>query len=247
MNSPAIEGPDITGLKTLETFAGATSFNQWLFDSVAVYCQGNILETGSGIGNISRLLLQKFDAVTLSDFSINYCQLLEKEFQNYRNLKGIIHIDLSVIDFEKKYQHLLGKFDTVIALNVIEHINDDNLAIGNCKKLIKENGRVIILVPAFLFLHNSLDKELGHYKRYTKKKLRELLEQEKLKVIHSKYFNTAGMVGWWLTGSVLKKKIISKGLLRFYNKLVPLFRLMDKVTNRFAGLSVIAVAVKSED
>jgi len=233
---------DLPGLQTLELFATATRFNQWLFEDIAKFCSGEILEIGSGTGNISKLLLEQFDAVTISDPHTRYCNILEKRFQNNSHLKGIFKVDLSVVDFEKNYPQLLNKFDAVVASNVIEHIKDDALAIKNCKKMLRQNGRLIILVPAFQFFYNSFDKELGHFKRYNKKNLGALLQAQSMEVQHTQYFNFVGIAGWWLMGSVLKKKIIPRYQLNFYNKLVPIFRLIDKLINRAAGLSVIAVA-----
>ena len=232
---------DHSGLETLELFANAPHFNKWLFENISSYCQGNILEIGSGIGNISKLLLQQNLQVTLSDLRKDYCEQLLLDFGKNSNLQNVLQIDLSLKDFEKKYEQSLHKFDTVIALNVIEHIEDDNLVINNCKKLLKPNGRLIILVPAFMKLYNSFDKELGHYRRYNKKKLGDLFQTQHLQIIRIQYFNCAGILGWWFTGSILKKKIIPRNQLAIYEKLVPLFRLFDNLLMKRIGLSVIAV------
>jgi len=232
---------DHSGLETLELFANAPHFNKWLFENISPYCQGNILEIGSGIGNISKLLLQQNMPVTLSDLRKEYCEQLRLRFGENKNLQDVLQIDLSLKDFEKTYQQSLHRFDTVIALNVVEHIEDDSLVISNCKKLLKPNGRLIILVPAFMKLYNSFDKELGHYRRYNKKNLGGLFRAQHLKIIRIQYFNCAGILGWWFTGSILKKKIIPRNQLAIYEKLVPLFRLIDNLLMKRIGLSVIAV------
>jgi len=233
---------DHSGLETLELFANAPHFNKWLFENISPYCQGNILEIGSGIGNISKLLLQQNLPVTLSDLRKDYCEQLRLLFGQNRNLQNILQIDLSLPDFENVYAKLLHQFDTVIALNVVEHIEDDKLVINNCRKLLKPNGRVIILVPAFMKLYNSFDKELGHFRRYNKKNLGRLIQTQQLKIVMMEYFNCAGILGWWFTGSVLKKKIIPGNQLAIYEKMVPLFRLIDKLLMKRIGLSVIVVA-----
>jgi SAM-dependent methyltransferase len=233
---------DPAGLETLETFAKAERFNKWLYDAVAGYCKGEILEIGSGIGNISKLLLERGEPVTLSDVRTNYCEILKRRFKNNIRLRGVFQVDLSLNDFSDRYQPLLASFDTIIALNVIEHIKDDKLAIQNCKRLLKKDGRLVILVPAFQSLYNSLDKELGHFKRYTRKSLSELLIKEEMEMVVKRYFNSPGIPGWWISGSVFKSKIISDRQLNIYDKLVPLFRIIDKATLHIAGLSVIAVA-----
>ncbi|MBS1596899.1 MAG: class I SAM-dependent methyltransferase [Bacteroidetes bacterium] len=235
---------DHSGLETLELFANAPHFNKWLFESISSYCQGNILEIGSGIGNISKLLLQQNLPVTLSDLRKEYCDHLRAHFEKSSNLQNVLQIDLSLTDFENVYRQSLYQFDTVIALNVIEHIEDDKLVISNCKKLLKPNGRIIILVPAYMSLYNSFDKELGHFRRYNKKSLAELFQSQRLKIARMQYFNCAGIFGWWFTGSVMKKTIIPKNQLAIYEKFVPLFRVMDSILMKRIGLSVIAVGIK---
>lgn len=237
---------DPAGLGTLELFSHADSFNRWMFEIVAPYCKGSILEIGSGIGNISGLLLEQGGQITLSDLRPGYCTHLRQQFHNKANLEGVYQLDLLSQDPDKDYPSLVGKFDAVIALNVIEHIGDDGLAVRNCKKLLKPGGCFIILVPAFQALYNGLDKELGHFRRYSRKGLTDLLLQEGLKISDVRYFNCAGILGWWIAGSLLGKRAITSGQLSLYTFFLPAFRLLDKLTSRLTGLSVVAISEKQE-
>ena len=166
---------DPFGFETLEIFSRTSAINQWLYDKIKKFASGEVLEIGSGIGNISAHLLRDQPNVSLSDLRPEYCRLLEKKFGNDSHLRQVYELDLSVADFKTKYFDLLEKFDTVIALNVIEHIENDSLAIQNAKSLLRRNGKLIILVPAGQSLYNSLDRELGHYKRYSKTGLKNLI------------------------------------------------------------------------
>ena len=235
---------DPTGLQTLEQFAEAKKFNQWLFETLLPYCKGKILEAGSGIGNISELLLQHKFHLTVSDLREEYCTYLSSKFNNHPLLDGVVQLDLSVDSLETEKPELIGQFDTVITSNVIEHIEDDVNAIRNCKKMLAKHGNLIILVPAFQSFYNGFDKELGHYRRYSAKKLSGLMQAEGMQVIHTQYFNTAGLLGWFFSGAVMKKKVIPNNQLQLFEKLVPVVRLIDKLTLHKAGLSVIAVARK---
>ncbi|MHA4808122.1 class I SAM-dependent methyltransferase [Flavitalea flava] len=237
---------DPVGLGTLELFSHADAFNRWMFQLVAPYCRGKVLEIGSGIGNISGLLLEQEAQITLSDLRPGYCTHLKQQFHNKANLEGVYQMDLLSADPEKDYPSLIGKFDAVIALNVIEHIGDDGLAVRNCRKFLKPGGRFVILVPAFQALYNGLDKELGHFRRYNRKGLTGLLREEGMKVTDVRYFNGAGILGWWIAGSLLGKKAITSGQLSLYSVFLPVFRLLDKLTTHLTGLSVIAVAEKPE-
>jgi SAM-dependent methyltransferase len=239
-----LEHSDPTGFETLEALSKADAFNQWLYDTIKRFAQGQILEIGSGIGNISAHLLKDQPTVTLTDLRPEYCRLLETKFAGHPHLQGIYEMDLALKDFNVKNSGLLEKFDTVIALNVVEHIEHDALAINNARQLLRKNGKLVILVPAGPWLYNSLDRELGHFKRYTKKGLNHLMESAGFSVQHSLYFNAAAIAGWWFSGHMLREKIITSNKLNLYNQLVPLFRMADWFVAPFTGVSVISVGVK---
>jgi SAM-dependent methyltransferase len=232
---------DPTGAETLLAFSKAAAFNTWLSEQILPWAKGHILEIGSGIGNISEIIIRNNLPVTLSDLNPQYCIQLKNKFDRNDNCKGIISIDIADSSFEEKYKLLLGKFDSIIALNVIEHIADDRLAFENCKKLLRPGGRIIILVPAFNFLYNSFDRELGHYRRYTGKELGEKIQHAGFTILHRQYFNMPAMFGWYISGSLFHMKMIPENQLRFYNYLVPLFRIIDKLFQRKMGISVISV------
>ena len=235
---------DPAGEETLLTFSKATAFNKWMCEQIIPWAKGHILEIGSGIGNISEILLQNNLTVTLSDLNPAYCNLLKSKFEYFDNCNGVISIDISDESFEEKYGDLLGKFDNIIALNVIEHIEDDGRAFANAKKLLKPGGQIIILVPAFTFLYNSFDRELGHYRRYTIQSLEQKMVESGFSIIHRQYFNMPAIFGWYFSGSIFKLKLIPENQLSFYNSLVPLFRVVDKLFQRTMGISVIMVGGK---
>ncbi|MBO9573610.1 MAG: class I SAM-dependent methyltransferase [Chitinophagaceae bacterium] len=237
---------DIPGQKTLETISSATLFNEWMFNTIKPYCKGHVLEVGCGIGNISRLLIRNNFKTSLSDYSDQYFDILRKDFGNNGKVEAIYKVDLAVENFESTYPELLSKFDTIIAMNVVEHISDDHLAIRNCRKMLASGGHLIILVPAYQSLFNSFDEELVHFRRYTKKTLTKLFEDENLEIIHKQYFNAAGIAGWYINGSLLKKKLIPEDQMKIFDKLVPAFKLADKLIINRIGLSVIHVGRKND-
>jgi SAM-dependent methyltransferase len=236
---------DPPGFETLEAISHADTFNLWQFDALNRSVQGQILEIGSGTGNISALLLKNHSQVSLSDLRPEYCHLLQSKFSNNPHFKGVYELDLSINNFDLKYPELLEKFDTVIASNVIEHISPDTLAVRNAKALLRNGGRLIVLVPAGQWLYNSLDKELGHYKRYSKKKLKALLESAGLIVMNTRYFNAAAILGWWFSGTVLKEKTVSVSKMNLFNHLTPFFKITDWFIAPLVGISVISVGVKN--
>ena len=232
---------DVYGFSTLESISGADKFNRWMYETIQPFCKGRILEIGGGIGNISQCFLADGKELVVTELQEEYCQMIRSRLANFPNLKDVIAMDIVDPEFDTKFGSLFGTFDTVFALNVIEHIEDHYKALANCKKLLKKDGQVIILVPAFQTIFNHFDTALGHFRRYTAKSLRPVFEVNNLQVVHRQYFNLIGIAGWWVSGSLLRKKIIPEGQMKLYNFFVPVFRIIDKITNKWLGLSVIMV------
>jgi len=235
---------DKVGESTLDSISSADKFNQWMFETILPYSKGEILEIGSGIGNISKLFLKSNFNITLSDIRSSYCSTLLDKFKDEKSFKGVEQMDLTDSKFDEKFQSNFSNFDTVFALNVVEHIKDDRLAITNGLKLLKKGGHIIILVPSYQWLYNNFDKELEHYRRYNLSRLSKIFNPEKTEIIHKQYFNLMGIFGWFVSGKILGKKEIPSGQMSLYNKLVPVFKILDKLSLNKIGLSSIVVARK---
>jgi SAM-dependent methyltransferase len=233
---------DTCGQQTLNSISEAQKFNKWMYDTINPYCNGKILEIGSGTGNITSFFLQKKELITASDIRQNYREYLSQNFTEHE--LEVLNIDMVHPEFNKTYKKLLNSFDTVFALNVLEHIEDDLTAINNCKLLLKKNGRLIILVPSYEALYNKLDYNLMHYKRYNKLTLSKLFKENGFKIEHSQYFNFIGMIAWFLSGRILKNDHIHSGKMKLYNRLVPVFKLVDTLIFKKIGLSTIVVGKK---
>lgn len=235
---------DAIGEETLDAMGQANRFNRWMYQTIKPSCKGRVLEIGSGAGNISEYFLKDGFEITLTDIRENYCQKLHRKFGDTPNLSGIVKMNLTDSEFKTKHKNLLGTFDTVFALNVVEHIEDDFMAIKNCYKLLKKGGNLIILVPSYQAFYNRFDIGLGHYRRYNKRSLADLFLKNNFEIIHKQYFNFIGLFGWYVSGSILKKKIIPSGQVNLFNKLVPVFKVIDKLILQSMGLSTIIVGRK---
>ncbi len=228
---------DAEGKETLEAITDADKFNKWMYNTIQPYCSGKILEIGSGIGNISSFFIKDKSDITLSDVRQNYVEILEAQFPE----NEAILLDLVLEDFDTVYKDYLGSFDTIFALNVIEHIEDHELAMKNIHKLLKSGGRAVILVPAFQALYNQIDKELYHFRRYTRKTLLQIFDESQYQISHSRYFNFTGIFAWFIGGKIFKDSTVKKGKMSLYNSLVPVFKIIDIPFKQIAGLSVIAI------
>jgi SAM-dependent methyltransferase len=232
---------DNTGSEVLEVIASADKFNYWMYETIKPFSKGNILEIGSGIGNISKFFIEQGSSITLSDFDEFYIEYLKKKYSAQQI--NIISIDLQEEDFEQRHAGEKEEFDSIIMLNVLEHIKDDSLALKNCRYLLKPGGKIVILTPSYSFLYSSIDKALGHYRRYSLTELNYLLIQNRFNVKKRFRFNALGIPAW-LYGKILRLKTIPSHEMNFYNKLTPVARLIDRITFRKTGLSCIIIGEK---
>ena len=231
---------DEEGLHTLEAISQAHHFNTWMFEQVQPFMNGRILEIGSGIGNISQYFIDAKSDIVLSDIREEYCNALRQKFPNNQ----VLILDLVHPDFENVYSHLLGSFDACFAMNVVEHIEDDHLAMKNLVSLLKSGGKVLILVPAGPSLYNDIDKGLFHFRRYTDSMMNELFQAAPLLMEKKWMFNALGIPAWFFGGKIMKKKEVEGDQMNLYNKLIPIARFLDWITFRKIGLSIIALATK---
>lgn len=234
---------DQEGSETLSIIANADKLNAWFYQTINPFCSGKILEVGSGIGNISQFFIQNKKEITLSDLRANYLETLTKRFPDF-NQNNFFLLDLVDPDFDEKHTDKFNLYDSIFAMNVVEHILDDQQAIKNCYKLLKKGGHLIILVPAYQSLYNRFDTELEHYRRYNQNSLNNLFHNADFKIVHEQYFNAAGIGGWYVSGRLLKNKLIPEGQMKLYNSLVPIFKIIDKILFNKIGLSVISVGKK---
>lgn len=224
--SDRIDPQDAAGAETLEIMRAAARYNAWQYARIAPFLGRRILEVGSGIGNMSRhLVSERRDLAVLTDTDRYYRERLVREFAGrpevtVRNLTLPIEGDGA----ELRDLHL----DTVIALNVIEHIADDVGSLRSIHGILAPGGGAVVLVPAHPRLYGSLDRELGHARRYTRRTLGALLERTGFEAERLFYFNLLGLAGWWLNARVMGARRISRLQLGIFDRLVPLLAVEDR-------------------
>jgi ubiquinone/menaquinone biosynthesis C-methylase UbiE len=229
---------DQVGFKALQKLSDAKKFNKWMYSKITQYIRGNVLEIGAGIGNLTELI--KSDRLYPTDISSNYLSILMKKFSNKNNIFPF------KLDISTSYQiPIQEKINTIVCLNVLEHIEDDNKALKNMRNILATNGTLIILVPFSNLLYSNLDHLLGHFRRYTKRTLTNVVQSNGFEVNKIFYFNFFGGVGWFISGKFLKKKELSKKSILVFEKLVPFFKLLESMGSPF-GASLICIAKKTK-
>lgn len=236
---------DPVGAQTLDIISEAHRFNEWMYDNIKPWLKGDILEIGSGIGNISQFAVRDFPSVSLSDYDSAYVSVLQGKFAGHSSIRGFYSIDLQHEKFEETYLEHRQRYDSIFLLNVIEHLADDQAAVKHCAWMLKPGGNLILLAPAYNWLFCRMDKELGHFRRYTTKTLSRVVESASdIQVAHRTYFNAIGMAGWLIMGKWLNQATLRKNEMTAFNRIVPIARLTDNILARSIGLSTIVVATK---
>lgn len=232
---PAKAAPtDQVGAATLEMMAAAPRYNRWMFERLRPWVGRRVLEVGAGIGNMSAFLVDR-ERLVLADTEPYYLHRLRERFDDRPNVR-VVELRLPAFD----PQLVAERVDTVICLNVLEHVEDDRGSLSAMRQLLEPGGRLVLLVPALRPLYGTLDEALGHFRRYAPTELGRMVEESGFRVRHLEYFNLAGVPGWWLASRVLRRKLIPTEALRCYEALVPLFRLERWLPWR-VGQSLIAI------
>lgn len=225
-----------TGYKTLELMDRMDKYNYWVFGMFAGYVKGKIMEVGCGIGSITSLYVGKFD-VTCIDISTEYIKIINKRFSEFKNFHAMT-FDIEQCD-SKIFEE--ASYDTIICSNVLEHIRNDFSALLNMNRLLKPDGILILLVPAMNFLYNNMDKTVGHYRRYTTKKINPLLQNAGFKIEKQFYINLIGAVGWFTSGKIFKRAELPKTLSSIYNWFVPIISFAESRIKLPFGLSLVNI------
>lgn len=235
--------PDDVGRKTLERLESYAGYSRLIKEQFHPYMGDRVLEFGSGIGSIGRLILDR-ERVVLTDYNEEYVADLKEQFGRLR------HVSIHHMDITNPPGDLVDEsFDTVISSNVLEHIKDDMAAIRGVYSLLKPGGRLVILVPAFNSLYSPLDKNLEHHRRYTKRMMTRRLREAGFEVEESWYWNMVGAVGWYVAGRIFRQQTITDLNIILHRIIEPVSRLVDDLAgkSRPFGLSLITVARKPDN
>jgi SAM-dependent methyltransferase len=205
-----------------------------MFERIRPWIGDRVLEIGSGIGSVSEFLLDRARLV-VTDTQPYYLERLRERFGGRANVE-VAELYLPTLDGPLAAE----RFDTVVCANVLEHVEDDRGSLAIMRSLLEPRGRLVLLVPALPALYGTLDRELGHHRRYTSAELKAKFREAGFRMHHLEYFNLAGVPGWWLTGRVLRRTLVPSGSLRVFDALVPLFR-MERLLPWRVGQSLIAI------
>ena len=219
----------------LHNFDKANLFRTYQFHLIKKSIRGNILEVGPGNCIYLKAYSDLGKNITLIEPTRKYFNNLIKKKKNNKRIK-----------IKKNTNNLKNNsFDTILYLDVLEHIKDDLSEIKKAYKLLKKNGTLIICVPAFQFLYTMYDKKIGHYRRYDKASFHLLLKKCKIKSFKMRYFD---FIGFFL---ILISKIIFKGSIKnfsfkikIWDMFIPVSFFLDFILMRFFFGKSLLVKIK---
>ena len=228
-----------SGQEILDAFAHTPKFNRWMADTIRPYVGKRVLEIGAGMGNLTRQLIPGRQVYIATDIDEEHMARLRVRLHHRLNLQVYRCDAANPADFTP----FAGQMDTVICLNVLEHIKEHWTTLKNIHSILMSGGRAIILVPQDQRIYGAMDEALGHVLRYSKDQLRSRIEEAGFTVETILDFNRASRPGWHLNGKFLKKRTISRTQLRVFEKTVWLWRRLDRWLP-WPAVSIIAICVK---
>jgi glycosyltransferase involved in cell wall biosynthesis len=225
--------------KTLLRLLRAERYSRWMFRQLAPWLGQRVLEIGAGIGSFTRYLTGR-ELVVATELNPHYLGILENTFERHTWVE-VMPLDLT--DFDPAPLAARG-LDTIVCLNVLEHVEDDRGALRRLHASLAPGGRLLLLVPAHERLFGAIDRAIGHHRRYGRAGLVAKLAEAGFRVEHAQFFNRLGVLGWYLNSVVLRRTQVPGLQLHLQNLLVPLLRAEAALPLPF-GLSLVAVARRS--
>ncbi len=218
----------------------ATRYFAWQADLAKAQLGRRVIEAGCGAGNFTRHLLDRemvagIDAVP------------ECVEQARARFAGHPHIQFRCLDLQDPAFRELRALrpDSVVCLNVLEHVRDDRLALEHMHGVLEPRGRAVFLLPAFESLYGPIDRNLGHFRRYSRASWRRLAEAVGFEVKLSRYFNSIGFFGWWANARLFRKQAQSEGQIDFFDRaVVPVMSRLERWVPPPFGQSIFTVLEK---
>jgi SAM-dependent methyltransferase len=225
-----------SGFYVLQSVARAQRYNRWIVRQCGPYIGSRVLEAGSGIGNLSCLLLDR-QRLVLTDMDPMYVAHLRNRFGRRRNVR-VLEADLTKASHAELWQH--DRLDTVFCSNVLEHLEPDEQVLRSFHESLVPGGHCIVVVPAGMWLYTGLDRELGHFRRYGVEELRQKMERAGFEVVFCKRSCKVGALAWWFSGRVLRKRHLSPRQMIWFDRFLGIAMLLDRILP-VPGMSLIMV------
>jgi ubiquinone/menaquinone biosynthesis C-methylase UbiE len=226
-------------LRDQELMKAARQYFAWQARMARQELGRRVIEVGCGVGNFTRHLLDR-DQVVALDVELDCVAQLQRNLEAPANVTAM-QLDVADPAFLelRSYQP-----DSVVCLNVLEHVRDDRTALRHMAAVLPQGGKTVLIVPAFEALYGPIDHNLGHFRRYSKRGFQALAAQAGFDA-RLRYMNSIGCVGWWVNARILKRTVQSEGQIATFDRwIVPLMAWMEGRIEPPFGQSIFAVLTK---
>lgn len=220
---------------TLRRMQRLARYSTWLYRQFEPFVGHRVLEVGAGMGTMTQHLRHAREIVA-TDVQPRYVEFLARKFAADPRVR------VAVFDLEQPPPADLGsKFDTVLCLNVLEHVSDDVQALVHLRSLLAPQGALILVVPALHILFGTIDRAIGHHRRYEETELREKLRLAGFETELVRWLNRLGAIGWFINARLLRRRTVPGLQARLAEWLVPWLS-WENDFNLPWGLSLLVVA-----
>lgn len=228
--------------KDLEAMSFAVNYHKWILEEFRPFLGKRLVEVGAGTGLFSQMLIGE-DPEHLA--LVEPSEMFEHLEQNISQFETSASVNYHNAVFSETAHKLDETPDTIIYVNVLEHIEDDLGELRKVYETLEPGGHCLIFVPAFMSLYGAFDEKVGHFRRYTKRELEEKARSAGFNVVKSKYFDFVGIFPWYVKYKLLKLDSLKSGAVTVYDKLaVPLARQFERFFEFPAGKNVLTVLQK---
>jgi len=221
-----------------------TNYNQWIYRLLRCHFnpQNTILDIGSGLGNVAEYFSADNSLqIIVSDASDTMLEELKERFSNRKNYR---FLKLDIGDSHCLSTQPPATIDTITCINVLEHIENDAIALMNMRHLLRHHGSLLLLVPAMPIIYGTLDQLSGHYRRYTKKELNKKIGSAHFHIKTQYYMNLFGVATWFLANKIAKQKKVFGSACAFLDKIIPAIEQIEKLCRPAFGQSIVTVCTK---
>jgi SAM-dependent methyltransferase len=221
----------------LDALAGAWNYYNAIIDRFRPYLGRSVIEVGAGLGTFAGFVLSQpgVDEMLLVEPADNNIPVLRERFSDDRRVtvrQGYLE------DVE-----LSGDADSLVAVNVLEHVEDDARFLRAARNSIRRGGHVLLFIPALSGIFGTLDEAFGHFRRYSKRPLLDRLNAAGFSDVRLRYMNFPGIASWYLAGRILRKRSITPRDVLLYDRLVmPWVAAIERYWEPPLGQSIIAIA-----
>jgi glycosyltransferase involved in cell wall biosynthesis len=226
------------GYYVLQSMRRARGLNRWILEQFRPFIGSRVLEAGCGIGNFTELLLDRQRLLCVDNDPL-YVEMLNWRLGHLENAR-ILRLDLA--DAAAYAALKQESIDTIVCLNVLEHIKADEQVLRAYYELLEPGGHAIILVPAHMWLYGPCDAAIGHERRYTQAELHTKMQKVGFEIVQMNEFNRLGVPGWWLNKQ-LGRRDLNPRQMRLFEWLLPIAKAAEAM-HLGPGLSLIGIGRK---